>query len=740
MRVRTPESFLDDLGDSMSIRLKALLTASVAAVSLSGGQSVAQETAQGRAAILVEEILVYGTKKNRAEELQDVPIAVSAFNESQLDARQLITIEDLSFSSPNVSLDQVGTTPGVQNFSIRGLGLVSSIPSVDPTVGLFMDGIYLGVSAGVVVDTFDLESVEILRGPQGLLFGRNVTGGAVLLRSKRPTGEFGAKAKLSYETGPQYTVSASVEGALVDDKLSGKISVYHKDDDGYFDNIADPARDIGAQETIMVRPTLVFTPTDGLDVTAIYEHGSLDGDGAVPQRALDPNPSVTSDNLFAEVDTPGSVDIKWNQFTLEANWDVGPGTLTNIFGYRDLDQEGRSDVDASPLPLFTGDLFVEQDQISNELRYFGEFTDQLSATMGLYYFEQDVLYRENRFLAFGTIIGGLGGDQTHKNYGAFLNIDYNVTDALTLTVGARYTDEKKNANVSRFGLCDVVTNQCAPDFTDSESWSNVSPKIGLQWQATDEALVYAHWTKGFRSGGYNFRTTVPQIFDAGPTDEEKQDSFEVGFKSSWMDRKLVLNGALFWNDLKDLQRELNVANPIVGVVQGLRNTADATIKGFEFDLVALPVSQFAINASVGYLDDEYDDIRFDLTGDGVINQADFDLSIVRLPEWTYNIGATFDQELGNLGLLSLRGEYSYRDDTFFTDNNVGTLPSYNVFNASLSLISFDEQWTVTFYGKNLSDEAILQQNTTLPFGAFGAPRLSTLAEGRRWGVELKFQY
>ena len=726
----------------MSIKFKALLATSAAALCFTAGQSGAQEeTAQaGRAAVLIEEIQVYGTKKNRTEELQDVPVAISAFNESALDARQLITIEDLSFAAPNVSLDQVGTTPGVQNFSIRGLGINSSIPSVDPTVGLFMDGVYLGITAGVVVDTFDLESIEILRGPQGLLFGRNVTGGAVLLRSKRPTGEFGAKAKVSYETGPQYTASASVEGSLAEGKLAGKLSFYYKDDEGYFDNIADPARDIGAQETIMFRPTLVFTPSDRVDLTLIYEYGDLKGDGAVPQRALDANPSITSDNIFAEIDIPGEVDIKWDQLTFETNWDVGPGTLTNIFGYRKLDQSGFSDVDASPLPLFRGDLFIEQDQISNELRYFGEFTDQLSVTAGLYYFDQDVFYRENRFIAFGTIIGGLGGDQKHKNYGGFLTAEYDITDRVTITAGARYTEEKKDANVSRFGLCDVVTNQCAPDFSDARKWSNVSPKIGVQWYPTDDAQVYAHWTKGFRSGGYNFRTTVPQILDAGPTDEEKQDSFEIGFKSSWMDRKLVLNGAAFYNDLKDLQRELNIANPIVGVVQGLRNTADATIKGFELDMVALPISQFAINASIGYLNGDYDEIRFDLTSDGVINDADLNLSIPRLPEWTYNVGATFDQELGNLGLLSFRGEYSYRDNTFFTDNNIGTLPSYNVFNASVSLISFDEQWTLTFYGKNLSDEAILQQNTTLPFGAFGAPRLSTLAEGRRWGLELKSQY
>ncbi len=380
----------------MTRTFKATLATSVAALCFSAGSVAAQdsEVAQaGRASVLIEEIQVYGSKKNRAQQLQDVPVAISAFNESALDARQLITIEDLSFASPNVSLDQVGTTPGVQNFSIRGLGINSSIPSVDPTVGLFMDGVYLGITAGVVVDTFDLESIEILRGPQGLLFGRNVTGGAVLLRSKRPTGEFGAKAKISYETGPQYTASASVEGPIAGDKLAGKLSMYYKDDDGYFDNIADPTRDVGAQETIMFRPSFVFNPSDNLDLTLIYEHGDMEGDGAVGQRALSANPSEVSDNIFAEIDEPGFVDINWDQVTFEANWDIGPGTLTNIFGYRKVDQNALSDVDASPLLLFHGDIIIEQDQISNELRYFGELTDQLDVTAGLYYFDQDIYYR-----------------------------------------------------------------------------------------------------------------------------------------------------------------------------------------------------------------------------------------------------------------------------------------------------------------------------------------------------------
>lgn len=417
-----------------------------------------------------------------------------------------------------------------------------------------------------------------------------------------------------------------------------------------------------------------------------------------------------------------------------------PGTLTNIFGYRKVDQSGRSDIDASPLFLFHADVFINQDQVSNELRYSGDITEDLSLTTGLYYFDQDVKYRENRFLLFGSIIAGLGGDQAHKNYGVFMTGDYRINDEFTFTAGLRYTEEKKDANVSRFGLCDVASLICAPDFSDKSSWNNLSPKIGMRWDATEDAMVYAHWTRGFRSGGYNFRTTVPAIFPPGPTDEEKQDSFEVGFKSSWMERQLVLNGAAFYNDLTDLQREINITDPVVGVVQGIKNTADATIKGFELDLVALPLPQLALNASIGYLDGSYDEVSFDISGDGVVNAADKALLIPRLPKWTFTTGATFDQELGNLGLLSFRGEYSHRSRAAYNDNNVSILPAFDVFNASVSLISFDEQWTLTFYGKNLSDEAIIQHSTPLPFGAFGAPRLTPLAEGRRWGLELMFRY
>ncbi len=182
--------------------------------------------------------MVVAQKKDRAENLQEVPISISAFTGDELDARFFQNLTGLSYTVPNVQMEEVGTFPGVQNFSIRGQGINSSIPSVDPTVGLFIDGVYMGTTFGTIIDMWDLESVEVLRGPQGLLFGRNVTGGAVTVRSARPdpSGELGIRARASGTNADYYNVSALVEGPLVQDRLAGKVMVHYSDDQGYFDD------------------------------------------------------------------------------------------------------------------------------------------------------------------------------------------------------------------------------------------------------------------------------------------------------------------------------------------------------------------------------------------------------------------------------------------------------------------------------------------------------------------------
>ena len=244
----------------------------------------------------------------------------------------------------------MGTFPGVQNFTIRGQGINSSIPSVDPTVGTFVDGVYLGVTYGVVVDMFDMEAVEMLRGPQGLLFGRNVTGGAVVLRTARPDGDFAYRGRVQVTDHDHYNFAGSIEGSLIEDKLAAKLVFYHDNDEGYFDNDSSgpttgaayfkPASGSksGALETSFVRPSFVLQATDDLELVLIAESGETKGDGAAWTAA-----SLQKDDLQDEftttLDEQGETDMSWNQVTFESNLEVelGDRTVTNILGWRQVD-------------------------------------------------------------------------------------------------------------------------------------------------------------------------------------------------------------------------------------------------------------------------------------------------------------------------------------------------------------------------------------------------------------------
>ena len=338
-----------DVRSKFAASTTMLASAAIVVFSLPG-TALAQD---GAAGALLDEIVTTARKRSEAEAVQDVPVAVTAFGAAQIEALFVKKIEDLSYVMPNVQLESVGTFPGVQNFSIRGQGINSSIPSVDPTVGVFVDGIYLGTTYGAVIDTFDLETIEVLRGPQGLLFGRNVTGGAVVLRNARPDGEYGARMRFGTTDEGQINIAASIEGALIEDKLAAKMVVYYDDDPGYYKSLnqslaANPAphpfqpfyikpadgSDVGALRTKLFRPTLVWTPTDTVDLTLILEHGITEGDGGAWTNVSAQRAGVQPD-FATMLDETGFTDIDWTQVVLETNiGEVGNGTLTNILGYR----------------------------------------------------------------------------------------------------------------------------------------------------------------------------------------------------------------------------------------------------------------------------------------------------------------------------------------------------------------------------------------------------------------------
>jgi len=682
---------------------------------------------------LLEEIVVTARKKGSAESVQNVPIAVTAFGQAQLEAGFVRDLQGVSYSIPNVQLDDVGTTPGYANFSIRGLGINSSIPSIDPTVGVFVDGVYLGINAGVVFDNFDLEGIEILRGPQGLLFGRNVTGGAVVVRTTVPGDELRVNARASVETGLNKTISASVSGPVTD-SVAVKLAGYYSDDDGWFTNLFDES-EFGRSEQWIVRPAIALRPRDGFEMILRFEHGEARGDGPPAQ-----NRAIFDRQTFDfAINYPGFYDNRTDMAVVEVNGDVGfgNGLITNIAGFRRFRSRSGGDVDSTTSTLFEYNLLTDQTQLSNELRYTGRFGD-FDVTTGLYYFVQDLLYIERRFLSAGRVVDG-GGQQTQSTWGVFASADWAFTPTLTLNLGLRYSEERKDADVStlRPGGCDLAAERCAFNFFDKDKWTDWTPKVGLQWRPDADVQIYAFWARGFRSGGYNFRNTDPAV-PPGPFDQERQDSFEVGGKFSFAGGAR-LNLAAFHNSVGDLQREINLPGPL-GVSQVIRNTADATIRGLEAEGRIELLPGLVVNGQVGYTAGEYDRVRFDLSGDGVVTDADLALKLPRLSPWTYGIGATYDQQLGDAATATLRVDFNHRDRAAYTDNNRGTLNAADILDASLSISTPDQRWRLSVYGKNMLNDVTEGGDTQLPaaFGGVGAS-FSPLNKGRIVGVELQYR-
>lgn len=723
----------------------------------------AQDQESRGTGVLLEEIMV--TARKREESSQEVPLAITAFNSAQIEALKVRDLTSMAVGMPNVALDDIGTTRGSANFSIRGLGINSSIASIDPTVGLFLDGVYLGNNVGVIFDMFDVESVEILRGPQGILFGRNVTGGAILLNTKKPTDEFEATARVAIDgggDGGQNTYFMGSVGGPVSETLALKFSGYYNKDDGWFENQFDGSN-FGAIEQTMFRPVLVWTPNDSTELVLRYEYTDIDGDGPASQTHTNgsgvPGAFVNfdRDSFGMSIDEKGFQKVETDFVSAELNIDVGfgDGTITNIFGWRKSDSSSNADIDAQPVWLFHAPAWLVTDQISNELRYNGQFGDRTNLTVGAYYFDNEINYHERREL-LGIATGGVapaavfdgGGNYEVNTMGVFVAVDYDLSDRWTLNTGIRFTHEEKDADIAslsaNIGLpCNVVvSNNCPFDFSDNdENWDSLSPKIGATFQIDDERLMYGHWTRGVRSGGYNLRNTSFNPADTpGPFDEETVDSFEIGYKSQQEWGRL--NAAIFYNTIEDMQREINLPGPI-GVIQLIRNTADATITGLEIDGAFKLTDNFLLLASVGVIDSSYDDVIFDLNGDNVVDGVDKALDLPRAADLTWSFGFTHDLSIGDTGYLASRINYAYRDESAYTDNNLGFITDQEILDAGLDFYTNDERWVFSLYGRNLLDEVKHGGDTQLPADISGVPTggtFSPLAKGRVYGAEVTFRF
>ena len=732
-----------------------LFLAGMLLASLGGGDAVAQEsdaTVQdvfGISGVFLKKITV--TARKREELIQNVPLAITHFSSEKIEALKVNDLESLAVSMPNVALDDSISGMAIANFAIRGVGINNSIASVDPAVGVFADGVYLGQTTIVLFDTFDIESIEVLRGPQGTLFGRNVTGGAILINTKKPGDVLEISARTSFEGGGESLNSyyMGTIGGPVSETVGVKISAYTNQDNGWFKNL-HTGEAFGENDTRMVRSVITWDPTDDVSLVLRYRHETSEGDGAAGQNQRD----FDIDSHDFSIDEEGFREHRNHFVSAQIDWDVdfGNGTITNIFGFYDADGSALLDIDSSPQSLLNIRGWTPYRQWSNELRYAGRFFESLHATTGSYYFTNEINYHDRRYLLGGVIVQDLGGNYYVDTLGVFLSFDYDLTDRIMLTAGTRYSYEKRKAETSSAtatssgGMpCNFAVGPACPlDFTDEETWNSWSPKLGVAYfiggGANVEANIYGHWTRGYRSGGYNLRNTyAPSVELPGPYDEEKIDTFEAGLKISTSIG--ILNGAVFYNLIDDVQRVITLPESAAlgGIAQEIQNTADVEAFGFEVDGLIAVTDKLFLLGFVGYVDPEYTKIKHDLNLDGTLDKKDLALELPRAAKLTWSVGATHDAGLANWAKMTSRVTYSYRDRLYLTDDNRGYTPEQKILDAGIDITPMDGRFSIGFYGKNLLDQvkhgSYVELHPTLGGGSF-AP----LSRGRTFGVQLTYRH
>ena len=743
---------------------------------------------EGSAGTFLEEILVTATKKASAEAAQDVPISITAFSGAQLEAARVERLSDVRFLVPNAQLQPMSTIPNGTLFSLRGAGTSSSIPSDAPAVGVYVDGAVLGILNGSNLDMFDLESMEILRGPQGVAFGRNVTAGAVLARTERASFEPSGEVRLIAGTDGRLDIAAKYTGTLIPDRLAGKIALMYMSTDGNFNNVngdgvpipggvlgktAPLDNDYGENENFIIRPSLRFTPTDALTIDLIAEFSETNGDSNAPHKQNDntqgfPDPQKPDLDDWNEVNlsTNGINDFEYYSFVLDATLETENGAWASLTSYRDMDQFAMIDTDGG-----AGDIFVflsnpHQDQFSQELRWSGTpFNENFEITVGGYYFTQTVNYIEGRHIfggcrslatplgtcaavgAIAPIQQQLGGDVDHEEFGAFVDTSWNLTDQFILNLGLRYTAEEKKVDIAIAADCAPIRQDqwdpsCDPSFSDKEDWTNVSPQVVVQYYFNDNTQVYASWKRGFRSGGFNLRNSSG--FTVSPKyDEEVVDTYELGVKADIGDT-LRVNAAYFHSTYDDLQRV--AVQPDSS--QRTLNAAKATIQGGEIEVNWLATENLSFAANIGILDGSYDDMsagalqglnnarvasRSPHGGPFATVASESELELARLPDFNAAVTAILDQPLGDNGLLTFRVSMKYVDERWNNDSNLFVLPDYTTLDASIMYTAPDERWRATVFGKNVTSADLFTSFTETSLYNY-----HVVQQPARYGVEFSF--
>lgn len=736
-------------------QLSCWLICSGACLYLAPSTVLAQPSNEEALATL-EEVIV--TARRREESLQETPVAVTAFSAADLELRNISRVSDVGLYSPNVQFDDTASESGgggSSQIAIRGIGQTDYVITIEPGVGMYLDGVYLGKSVGSQIDNIDLERVEILRGPQGTLFGKNTIGGAVVITSKRPSDEI--EFWIEGTTGEYDRADLKLSGNIpVSDRLRIRATGATQNRDGYVDRIVTGETE-GGIESVFGRIVAELDATDHFLATASVDytdrtdespgrvllradengffsslHNTFDFPACNPTVA-DPsrftNPNCFNSQWVEELDDlqntsrgPNQSDSKVLGTDLNLNWDLDTFSLKSVTAYREVDVDIGQDLAPNPIVYFDY-VFqdIELETFSQEFQISGTaIDDRLKYLVGLFSLSEEGSQSfPVRFDPFWLTTGG-SIDNTSK--AIFAQGTFDVNDRFSVTVGGRYSDEEIRFRPEQeIGeVFNPVITAIIPTVTEGtpilprvwveSSDSNFSPMATLSYRWTDEVMTYVTYSEGFKSGGFTMRAFPPVI--PGVTtpitdpeliipafDPETVSMFEVGLKSELFDRRMRLNIAAFTNDYKDLQ--LLALTGVGGLVPVIFNAGDATIQGIEVESEAVVTDWLRVNAAVGYLNNEYDRVDPNTAGVSIDNK------LVNTPDWTWTVGATVDLwSDSRYGAISLRTDWSHKGEQYKDPSNEPLLfqDDYDVLNASLRWTSANENWEAVLGVTNLTDE------------------------------------
>ncbi|WP_321396128.1 TonB-dependent receptor [Emcibacter sp.] len=720
-------------------------------------QAIAQGQDKEENVLMLEEITV--TARRREENLQDIPIAVTALTSDALERQQIFETTDLDNVAPNLQFTSYGPLSGNNSAAqvfIRGIGQTDPTGAVDPGVGIYIDDVYMGRSVGGAMDFKDISSVQILRGPQGTLFGRNTIGGAVLISTNLPGDELGGTVRARTGTDNLRELFGAFD-LPVSDTLGTRFSMGMRQRDGYVTRQSDGV-DLGDDDSYSLNGTVRWEPSDSFSLTIRGDYSSEDENGspfvfkninenaafvaatsvgAGCPGATFPPPAVPVDVVNPACGNDATYDLgpftnggtakvfssteNWG-FSGTAEYDFNDSlTLKSVTSYRELAWSGARDADNTALPILSTEYDSTSEQFSQELQALYS-SDKLNGVVGLYYFDEDT-HDEVRVpvaLPIPNILGGGDGSRDHQSvdlstesWAAFTEWTYDITDKLSLSGGLRYTDETKGMTLIAFNIEDVhapepttLPTTVPPLFVDPSphelGFSAVTGTAKLQYRWNDSLMTYASWSQGFKSGGFNQRYNAPPPNNQPITfDEEKAQNYEVGFKADVADN-LRLNGAVFHTDYTDMQLIYRL-----GVVPLLFNAGSASIEGFELEMTWNPTGRLLVEGSVGYLDSSIDEVVEIVVPDQTVTATvDKGNRLPFSPEWKANLGVSYFFDIGHGLELTPRVDVVYTSEMYYdAANSEGVLQDdYTLVNASLQLESPDSGWRVTFGVNNLTDK------------------------------------